>query len=523
MNIFLNFKEKQPLKGCIISKTFMLCGVLVISFMGLTVFGQKESTSEVMAKVSGTLNCVNSSVKLIGSSNHKGATFKWKGPGGYFSTAKESVTTIPGSYTLSVIDPESGKTATAEVVVHFDTIPPTDVAADVSGDITCRDTLVTLKGRSSDKGMKYNWAGPMGFSAKKENTVTAVPGFYRLTVTNPSNGCTSVASTHVRKNTEKPKGVSASGMGILTCKVTSLALKGTSSTKNVTYSWTGPDFKAATASANIVSPGDYVLKVTDPVNGCSVVSKMKVKQDIVPPKGLKTTVPDTLTCRKKMVMVKASSAVNSPVYDWEGPNNFSSSENSFTTYTPGKYTVKLTDPNNGCSVKKQVNVLQDTAKPNNITLKSSGTINCKTKKVRLSGNPHIPYLVYDWKGPGNFVSRSITPQVSMPGIYIATITNSHNGCSGKRSVTVSSNTTAPSGITARASDTLKCSVNTVKLMGTSDIKNATFQWSGPNNFSATGQNSKTSSPGKYKLTVTNPLNGCTSTKNAIVIEVKCAE
>lgn len=502
---------------------FVLISVLIFIGTNTNIIGQERTSFNVHAKVSGMLNCINSSVRLTGSSDNKNMVYRWEGPDGYLATAKESVTSIPGTYNLTATDPASGKTYKSSVTVSFDTVAPAGVTAGVSGKITCRDSIVSLKGSSSTEGVDYRWEGPLGFSSKAREPMTAIPGFYRLKVTDPANGCTSAAKVQVGKNIEKPKEVDASASGTLTCKTTGVTLKGTSSTGNVKYAWSGPDLTAGSPRVNVAAPGEYKLKVTNPDNGCSVEAKVNVKQNIIVPKDVIVVAADTLDCRMRTVNVKAISGSEAMSYAWKGPDNFISNEKSFNTYKPGNYSVKITDPGNGCSIKREVQVVQDTARPEDVQLAASGKLTCLNKKIILTGKSQLSSLSYNWSGPDNFISDSPAPEVNDPGKYQAIITNNVNGCSSKRSITVSRDTLSPSAVSAEAADTLSCSVKSVKLNGSCKTSHMVFKWTGPNNFSGKGQSQKTSFPGSYTLTVLNPLNGCSSTANAIVVKKECAD
>ena len=503
--------------------SFTLFSVLFVVGTNTTIKGQKGTSSNVQAQASGTLNCINSSVRLTGSSDNQNMTYRWEGPNGYLTTAKESVTSVPGTYNLTATDPASRKTYKASVTVSFDTVAPTGVSADVSGEITCRDTVVILKGSSSTIGVTYLWEGPQGFSSKGKESITASPGYYRLKVTNETNGCSSLASVQVGKNIEKPKEVEASVSGILTCKTTDVTLKGTSSTAKVKYVWSGPDLSAESGTVNVVAPGEYRLKVTNADNGCSVEARVKVKQDNAVPKDVIVTATDTLNCKTRTVTVKAASGADAMAFAWEGPDEFTFNQKSFDTYKPGNYTVTITDQGNGCSTKRNIQVVQDTVRPNDVNLTASGTLTCLTKKIILTGKSQLSSLSYNWSGPDNFISKSETPQVSKPGSYQAMITNTANGCSAAKSITVFQDTLSPEAVSAKVVDTLNCSIKSARLTSSCDTKNVAFKWTGPNNFSGQGQSQKASIPGKYTLTVTNPLNGCSSTASTIVVKKECAD
>jgi len=66
----------------------------------------------------------------------------------------------------------------------------------------------------------------------------------------------------------------------------------------------------------------------------------------------------------------------------------------------------------------------------------------------------------------------------------------------------------PSGVSAASSDRLTCTKTSVTLTGASSTPGVTYNWSGPNGYSAGTINATVTTGGLYTLTVTNPTNGC---------------
>jgi hypothetical protein len=486
-------------------------------------FGQNAAIPDISAGVSGSLTCTNTSVKLKGSSNTLGVHYAWTGPRGYYSTAQSPVTAMPGDYTLTVKDPVNGSTATASVKVLIDTIAPVGVKATVSGLLTCIDTLVTLTGSSSTSGVTYDWKGPKGYVSTMKNPVTAIPGIYAVKIINPENGCMSKANVAVIQNITPPSGIAANVSGMLTCNATSVKLTGMSATKDVHYRWTGPDFTSSVNKPDVTAPGTYALMVTDPINGCSSKAIVTVKQDVSAPAQVIAVVSDTLTCKKAKVTLTASSATKEAIFSWLGPQAFVSSELSFETSMVGDFALTVTNPENGCSVKKQVTVVKDTTEPAGVVATALGVLTCNAKSVTLNGYSSSPKVVYTWNGPANFTSNSATPSVSISGRYEVIVTKTTNGCSTTKFVKVDQNMTAPDGVTASVSGSLSCKTPSIKLDGKSASAQVTYTWIGPQSFKSNEKSPEIKFPGSYILTATNPENGCTSKADVTVSGVACTE
>src|SRR5262249_3493760 len=149
-------------------------------------------------------------------------------------------------------------------------------------------------------------------------TVSA-PGTYTVTVTDPTNGCTSTATTVVDQNITKP-GANASG-GTLTCVVLSIQLNASSSTGGVTYSWKGPGgYASGQQNPTVGVTGTYTVTVTNPVNGCTSTATAVVDQNITKP-GANAT-GGTLTCVVLSVQLKGSSSTGGVTYSWSGPGGY---------------------------------------------------------------------------------------------------------------------------------------------------------------------------------------------------------
>jgi len=498
---------------------FLASGILG----GYETFGQKAVVPDIKAGVSGVLTCTNTSVKLKGDSKTLGAYYAWTGPNGYYSTAQSPVTAIPGDYTLTVKDPVNGGTATAIVKVLIDTIAPAGIKATVSGLLTCKDTLVTLTVSSTTPGVSYDWKGPRSYVSATRTSVTANPGIYLVKVINPANGCTAKANVMVEQDIAPPSGVSATVSGILTCKVTSVTLTGTSGTKDARYDWSGQGLSSSVNKCEVSKPGTYGLLVTNPANGCSSKEHITVEQDVSVPAEVTAVALDTITCRNTKVTLKASSVTKEAKFNWSGPNSFISEEQTLKTSMIGQFTLTVTNPENGCFIKRQVMVVKDTTPPADVNVTASGTLTCITGTVTLRVSSSSPKVSYAWNGPASFTSRKSDPSVSLPGKYEVIATNSANGCSIVKTLKVDQNIMVPEGVSASVSGTLSCKTPRVILDGSCALKQVTYSWSGPQGFKSNEKSPGTKIPGNYSLTTTNQQNGCTSKVNVTVTGVACSE
>jgi hypothetical protein len=140
--------------------------------------------------------------------------------------------------------------------------------------------------------------------------------------------------------------------------------------------------------------------------------------------------------------------------------------------------------------------------------------------VTLTASSTTPGVVYNWTGPGTYASNERTPHVSNPGSYIVTVTNPYNNCNANKSVDVTQNITAPDGVHASASGSITCSNASVTLSSSSSTAGVTYGWTTPGGFTSSLQNPIVYVADNYTLTVTNPTNGCATTRTVTVSQNK---
>jgi gliding motility-associated-like protein len=439
-----------------------------------------------------TLTCAATTVTLAGSSTTPGATFQWTGGP---ATANYGVTS-PGTYTLTVTSPANGCTNTVTATVSSNTATPNaSIAAPAS--LSCATTTVTLTGSSTTPGATFQWTGG---PATANYPVTAA-GIYTLTVTNPANGCTGIATTTVT-NTASTPNVSIATPTQLTCATTTLTLNGSSTTPGVSYSWSGAGIVVggSTATPSVNAAGIYTLTVTD-AGSCTNTATVSVTSSTTTP-NISIAAPAQLTCTTTTVTLAGSSTTPGATFQWtSGPATA-----NYTVTTAGVYTLTVTDPSNGCTNTATTTVTSNTATPN-VSIAAPVQLTCTTTTVTLAGSSTTAGAAFQWtSGPA-----AANDPVTTAGIYTLTVTDPSNGCTSVATATVTSNTAVPN-VSIAPPSTLTCTTATVTLNGSSTTAGATFQWtSGP-----AAANYAVTAGGTYTLTVTDPSNGCTSATTTTV-------
>jgi hypothetical protein len=377
----------------------------------------------------GQLTCAATSTQLISTSSSMAVAYYWTGPNGYSSTLINPNVTVPGNYTLVVTNLLSGCSSTVSTVVTQNIAAPGVTA--VGGQLTCTATSIQLSASSSTSGVNYSWTGPNGFSSSQQNPSVTAAGNYTVVVTNPVNGCTSVATASVSQNVAAP-GVTAIG-GELTCAVNAIQLSASSSTGGVTYSWSGPNgFSSSQQNPTANAAGNYTVIVTNPVNGCTSMATATVSQNITAPGAAATG--GELTCVVNAIQLSASSSTSGVSYNWSGPNGFSSSQQNPMTNAAGSYTVIVTNPANGCTSMASTTVSQNIAAPG--ASATGGQLNCGASSVQITASSSASGALFAWSGPNGFTSGMQNPTVTVAGTYTVIVTNPANGCTSSATAIV---------------------------------------------------------------------------------------
>gem|GEM_PF-1257973 len=456
----------------------------------------------VSASNNGPLSCTLLSVMVSASSTTPGVIYNWAGPGGFAFSGASFMTTQPGSYTVTVINPVNGCTTTAVTTVGQDITPPANVTATNNGPLSCTLTAVTVSASSTTPGVTYRWAGPGGFTSTAQNFTTSVAGIYSVTVTS-ANGCFETASTIINQDVTAPT-VLASNTGPLTCVLTTRTISATAN-EAVTYAWSGPGgFTSTAASFTTSTPGLYSVTVTS-ANGCTATANTTLQQDVAAPTvTAANTGPLTCALTTRTVSATANEAVT---YAWSGPGGFTSTAASFTTSTPGLYSVTVTSAN-GCTATANTTLQQDVTVPS-IAASNTGPLTCAQTTATVSATASEA-VTYAWSGPGGFTSTAQSFTASAAGVYSLTVTSA-NGCTATIATTIFSNTAAPD-VTATVSNTITVNQPTATLTASSTTPGVTYRWN-------TGETTATisvSAAGPYSVTVTAP-NGCTAATTTTVV------
>jgi len=460
--------------------------------------------------------CAGSTLTL--SASGSATSYTWNGPSGFTSTSSNTVISninLSNNGTYTLVASASGCSTTSVISVTVSPVPSPTASANSP---LCAGTTLSLNALPNGLS-SYSWSGPASFNSTIQNpTIGNISptqsGTYSLTVTNSAN-CTATATVSVTVNPNPS--VSATAIGTITCTNPTIQVIGTTTTSPVNYTWSGNGIisGANSATAIVNQSGTYTLTITSS-SGCSASTTVDVSTDASIP-DISVTVTDTITCSSPTISVIGTSTSTPVSYSWTG-NGIISGANSATAIVNGNsgYTLTVTNTSNGCSSTTLISVPVNTTPPT-VNAGNNQTLTCSSASVVLVGTASPSTVTPNWLGGVCGSTNSFTTSACTAGIYTLTVTNPQNGCVNQSTVQVFSDVSAPV-VSLVNSGTINCITSTVQITATTTATPVSYTWNGPGIVSGNGTASITvNSPGTYYVTVTNTLNGCSSTNTIDVL------
>lgn len=476
-----------------------------------------------------TLNCVSPTVLLNGSGSEPAGniTFNWQAPNGNtIGELAEVSVNAPGIYELIVVDTTNSCTASDTVKVSLDnTLPVANAGSNAT--INCLAPTVTLNGNgSTDNGNTiFEWFLDNNLVGDTVSVEVNTSGSYTLIVTDTTNGCSSSDMASVSENIETPI-AQANALGQLTCtnQLVTLDASGSSST-NTTYLWerSPGSLVGSGFSITVNEAGTYVLTVVNLANGCEAKDTIEVTEDQNFPIS-SPSVSGQLTCSTPQVdlNIGSSSTGSTYSYQWLNPSgNVISNNSSVSVFSPGDFTLIVTNSFNGCTASSDITVLQDIIEP----VADPGndfTLDCNNTSFILDGSNSSPVsnISFEWEDENGTIANSSTTEIDVPGDYTLIVTNNLNGCSDEASVTISEDLTLPTA-NAGTNQIINCIDTSVELNGSGSggIPNYQLEWQTSDGIAiGTNENIMVSNPDTFTLVATNTDNGCSVSDEVIVNE-----
>ncbi len=221
------------------------------------------------------------------------------------------------------------------------------------------------------------------------------------------------------------------------------------------------------------------------------------------------SIPDSLNCGNGEVMISSfvSGNIGPVTYEWStliGSITSPSDLTSVTVDQPGQYFLSVSDAI--CNKVEEIIVFADQGFPQAFV--EGGQITCSNPAITLDPIYIPTNATILWTGPMGFVSNLPEISVSVPGIYLLTVTN-QTGCSTTRPVTVTIDT---STVDFQIVSLGKNCQDGYIVLGSTFESLVSWDWRGPNNFLSNYWRPSVSTAGNYTLTGIFP-NGCQHIEN----------
>jgi len=438
---------------------------------------QDTTAPVVLIAQAAPLTCSRPSLLLdaAGSTPGNDIAYSWSTNDGNFAGTPTGLTpqvNAAGNYQLLATNMMNGCEASATVTVLVDTLRPVINLVQSDTALTCLTPSVDLSVPATDPGIRVLWAGPgVADTARLINAVT--PGDYAVLLVNSDNGCRDSSTITLPAYQELPV-LAIAPPPVLTCAAPSVSLDAAVTDPEdfeVLWSGAGP----LTIGADVLSPvitqrGAYQLLLINPATGCRDSAQVTVVQNVISPEAI-IDAPAELTCQQPVLQLDAQSSSEGDTisYSWSTTDGSLVSGQTSTlpfVNSPGMYQLTVLNTNNGCSDSTIVVVIDNADRPD-LELGENRTLNCTdTTQLLTSLTPPGANLTFRWSAASGDVSNATQPdlEVSEPGTYYLTLTNSENGCFSVDSLVINQDIDTPVAEIS-GPERLTCSVPEVTLSG----------------------------------------------------------
>ena len=461
-----------------------------------------------------SLTCSLTSTNLTVTGNAQN-TYLWTATNGGLISAGSTGTTptvnAAGTYSVVATDPTNGCTASQSVnVVQNGNVPQANLTA--AGYISCSNPTVGLTATvPTGNQITYNWTAPNGQTLSGLTPNVNSAGTYSLVVSDGSNGCSVTKTVNVTADLIAPD-VDLETPELITCSKSSVSVAVSNPNSAYNYTWTlGATAIASAPNTNVTAAGSYILTVKNPINGCVATKNIDVKEDKIKPTiGVLGTAFELYCKKTSIAFAPVVTTVTNPTFAWSATNAANIIANpttaSASVTTAGTYSLLVTNPDNGCSATKSVDVTSvELPKPAVAVKKLNCFKDCDASiNATIASGGKAPFT-YKWSngtsGPEN--SKLCASEYNL-------VTTDALGCESSLKTTIVEPTEVV--LTSKkqdANDVINSGKAEVSVLGGTPPYQ--YKWSN----GATTSKIVQLTAGKYTVEVTD-ANGC---KKSIVVEI----
>ncbi len=490
------------------------------------VFENLESPM-VNAGENAILSCIENTLTLNGeaSSSDNNLTYLWSTVDGNIMSGANSLNpeiNEAGTYTLTVLNESNGCESNASLLIGQDEEIP-EVSIDQPVTLNCEITSQTLNAtnNNADPTFTYVWTSVDGNILSGEDSLNPnidVAGTYVLTITNETNGCSSIEEVTVVDDLLVPL-ADASSLGILSCTNQSVLIQANNiGATDVSFNW-------STSNGNIIGDpngestevdqaGTYLLTITSLINQCSNTIEVIVEQDENTPLALIENETE-LNCNTQQITLDAlaSSQGDNIQFDWSTDDgNFLEGSDSLSPVIneAGTYTLHLIDTNSGCETYSTVLIIENFEAPE-LAIPEVPILNCSLSSFVF--NLENEEFEFVWTDQNGSQQNGDQIEVLEAGILSCLVTDPSNGCTSTFQIEVLEDIIQPIVIIEETS-MLDCD-NLSLILNANNSSNGnqfTYTWTsidGGNIISgANALNPEINAAGTYILNILNTENQC---------------
>ncbi len=277
-----------------------------------------------------------------------------------------------------------------------------------------RDTVVADASPSmTSDSTRFQWetAGGQLLGREQTYTISAV-GNYQLIV---SDGiCQDSLDFEVFANVELPE-FEISGDTTITCSRDSTILFLDTIEPGATYFWVVEQDTSFFLDSVILYEADTVRFLALGNNGCERSQSILIIEDRRAPEFAIDTM--VILCPGDTAALSAiADTAENYIFEWSGPDGFSSSSRDTVTDQAGTYILQATHPETGCR-RSDTLTLQESPLPEMPGI-NSDTLNCLQRSVQLRLDTIVAEWSYLWLSPLGDTLQMAEPEVDVAGPYI---------------------------------------------------------------------------------------------------------
>ena len=502
----------------------------------------EESISTILVEIDtpGILDCETSEITLsamevVGNN----IQYIWTTPDGNILRGEDGLTpdvNLPGLYTLTVTDLDNDCVEEASISVAQNGDQPVIVVAD-PGQLNCSNQMLTLDANGSSEGLDFliEWSSSDGNIVNGENTLNPsvdADGTYLLTITNVQNNCQNLLEVLVEENTQSPV-IVVQPIQSIDCDLALVEVNTEIQSANLDlqFEWTtstgtiiGAD---NTQNIEAGAVGEYILTVTDLVNGCSdIFTATVVGNEDVPQVSINE--PESIDCQTEssLISLNLPADISDLIFEWDTQNGSFDGDNTnpeLLVSAAGNYQVTVTNIASNCEVILTTLVENNAATPS-LSFLNPDTINCLNPKSVINTQTDQNGLIYNWTTVDGTITSEANGEdvvVSSAGIYSLTVIDPANNCENKIEVEVIEDIDLPF-INIQPALELNCIIEEQSLSADGSSQGAEFSYTWSSQFGnivsgANSLNPLIGAPGYYLLEVVNTENNCVQ-KDSILIQ-----